>query len=212
MELTKEQQDLLNTEFPADIEKAAAEEVNAALDLYTMGFDKMAAQAAETFDASEGEELETEKVAFDDEMEKAASERAAFIARGYIDGLIKEGSERHGDELHYLYPFIAEKLAMSAADLKAMFGKGVSAAKDLGAKGVSKVKEVAPKAMAKTKDAAKDLAEGAKQAVTGKVTGKHGRTMELSAADRLRAGAKPAAVATAVAGGTYLAGKKKEQK
>jgi hypothetical protein len=111
MKLTAEQKALLETQFPAKLEKEAAAEVAKIQELYSVGFEKMAAEAAESMDKEEEEEEEEDKKDLSEEQEKEASARAAFIARGYIDGLMKQGSERHNDELHYLYPAIEEKLA-----------------------------------------------------------------------------------------------------
>ena len=181
MKLSREEQALLETQFPAEIEKQAAAEVNAAVDLYSMGFEKMAAQAADVFDAPVEEEVETEKIAFDEEMEKAAQERAAFIARGYIDGLIKEGSERHGDELHYLYPFIAEKLAV---DAKAF---------------TSFMKNMKNKAVGRSKQLASDV----KKVVKG--TDRHGNKLEAGA--RAKAALRPAGAAAGLGLAGYGASK-----
>lgn len=122
MRLTAEQKALLETQFPAELEKEAAAEVAKIQELYSVGFEKMAAEAAEAMDKSEEEE-EEEKKELSKEQEKEASARAAFIARGYIDGLKKEGSERHGDELHYLYPALEEKLAGFTDHAKSLLNK-----------------------------------------------------------------------------------------
>ena len=160
--LTAEQLELLNTEFPADMEKAAAAQAALISDLYSTGFTKIAAQAADEMDKEEKKEEEKEeKKELSEEHEKEASDRGAFIARGYIDGLMKEGSERHGDELHYLMPFIAEKLAMDAGKVKAFLSNlGSKAKANMGTVG-AKMKAGAGTAGAQAKDLAgkaKDLA------------------------------------------------------
>ena len=55
MNLTKEQEALLNTEFPAELEKEAAEQVSTLNELYEMGFCKMAAAAADEMDKEESD-------------------------------------------------------------------------------------------------------------------------------------------------------------
>lgn len=115
MELTKEQQALLDTQFPAEIEKEAQEQVKVAMEFYQEGFSKIAAETADAMDAEKKEEKKDKKP-LSEEQEKEAFDRAAFISRGYIDGLIKEGSVRHGNEAHYFEDAIVEKLAASGMD------------------------------------------------------------------------------------------------
>ena len=110
-ELSPEDQALLNTEFPAELEKNAAEELKLANEMYDTGFTKMAGEAADSMDKEEEEETSESEKKLDDEQKKEAAARGAFIARGYLEGLCKQGQDRHGDPLHYLYPAIIEKLA-----------------------------------------------------------------------------------------------------
>lgn len=139
-ELSAQDQALLNTDF-GDMDKEAAAQVELINDLYSTGFNKLATETADELDALDAAEktaaAEEDEGALDEESEKIASDLAAYAERGYFDGLRKLGSERHGDELHYLYPMMAEKLASvamekAAAKSNAMmsalknFGKSVS--------------------------------------------------------------------------------------
>lgn len=151
-DLSKEDQALLNTEFPEEIEKQAAAEVALAQDLYASGFAKLAAESADAMDKAEKEEEEEEEKKpenkLDEGEKKEAMTRGAFIAKGYIDGLKKLGSDRHQDENHYLYSFVAEKLAAAGMDagrvasflskMKSKAGAGASAAKGMASKGKDK--------------------------------------------------------------------------
>ena len=114
-ELTPEQKELLAMDIPEDIMKTASAELEMADELYKAGFEKFAAETAEEMDKVEKEEKEEEEKKpekkLSEEEKKEASARGAFIARGYIDGLRKLGSEKHNDELHYLKPFLAEYLS-----------------------------------------------------------------------------------------------------
>lgn len=165
-DLSAEDQKLVNTEFSAELEKEAAEQVKIAQELYTTGFDKLASETADELDKlaefppkkeEEGEEKDEKKL--DDEQKKEAATRGAFIAQGFIDGLKKLGQERHQDEMAYLYPFINEKLAG--------MGKVMDMAKNMGAKGMSAAKGMAAKAAPAAKDmAAKGMAVAKKPAVS----------------------------------------------
>lgn len=115
-DLSKEDQALLNTEFPAELEKEAQAEIEKANELYDVGFSKIASEIADDADKKEDEEKE-EKKELSEEHKKEAAARGAFIARGVIDGLMEKGASRHGDEFHYLYDAVEEKLA-ALADLK----------------------------------------------------------------------------------------------
>ena len=180
MSFTKEQENLMNTQFPTELEKEAAAEAEKVQELYSVGFSKFASETADTMDKlaeesneeeSEESEEEEKKEKLSEEHKKEASARAAFIARGYIDGLMKEGSERHGDELHYLYPAIYEKLAGSNIEkvknlakqtpekLRAFFSKS----KDSMMAGAKKVKDSAISGSNKFKDskAGKHIAKNA---------------------------------------------------
>jgi hypothetical protein len=148
--LSKEDQALLNTKFPEELEKEASAEVGRANELYAVGFEKMASGAADELDKSaeeEEEEEKKEKPELDEDHKKEAAARGAFIARGYVDGLKKLGQERHQDELHYFYPALEEKLGMDAGKLKGAFSSFAAKAKDL----ASKAKAGAGKAVEKGK-------------------------------------------------------------
>lgn len=151
-DLSAEDQALLNTEFPAELQKEAQAEVEKANDLYAVGFDKIASEMADDADKKEDEEKE-EKKELSEEHKKEAAARGAFIARGVIDGLMKLGSERHGDELHYLYPAISEKLAMDMKKVKEL----ASAAKAKMQSAASKAKASAQAAGSKAKEKAKEV-------------------------------------------------------
>lgn len=148
--LTAEQNELLNTTFSPEMEKEAAAQAALISDLYSTGFSKIASAAADEMDKEKKEDKDEPKE-LKEEHEKEASDRGAFIARGYIDGLIKEGSERHGDEMHYLVPFIAEKLAMDTDKVKKFLSGAAEKAKGHAAAGAAKAKEVAGKAAEKVK-------------------------------------------------------------
>lgn len=154
-DLTPEQQQLLATDFPEDMEKAAMDKVAMCSDMYQTGMNKLAEEAAKEMDDAEKKDKPEEKL--DEGEKKEAAARGAFIARGFIDGLKKLGSERHKDELHYLYPFVAEKVAMKMPNMdigKVMSyikGKAKGGASAAGA-AASKGKEQAMAAANKAKE------------------------------------------------------------
>lgn len=116
-ELSAADQQLLNTDL-GEIEKVAAERVAIADEMYAVGFSKLASETADELDAliaMEKDAEEAEDLQLDDATEKLAYDLSAFIERGFFDGLCKLGSERHGDEMAYLYPFLEEKIAAKAA-------------------------------------------------------------------------------------------------
>lgn len=178
-DLNEEDQALVNKDFPAELEKWAAEEASKATELYTTGFDKLASEAANELDklAEEDKEKEEEDEEeseaakkLDEGEKKEAAARGAFIARGYIDGLMKEGQERHEDPYHYLYPALSEKTGMDASKLK---GALHSAGKRLS--------EAAAKAKAGVKSYHKGMAEHAGKAMN-KALPKKERAMEAGKA------------------------------
>jgi len=185
-ELTKEDQTLVNTKFPEALEKDAAAEAEMINELYLTGFDKLAAEAAEAVDEHEKEEKakekeEKEKPELKEEHKKEASARGAFIARGYIDGLMKLGEEKHQDPFHYLYPALQEKLAAKGKAMPFEALRGLAKKLHKGVKGqahkaVSDVKKV--------------------------VTGKGAKGGAVSGKERVAAGAKT----VARAGGLGAAG------
>lgn len=226
-ELSVEDQKLLNTEFDADLEKEAAAEVAMTQELYDTGFSKLAAATADELDkvAEEGEEGKDEKEEDEDEAEekedegekKEASARAAFTARGYIDGLMKEGSERHGDELFYLMPAIYEKLAAKG-------GKGLAASATAAWKKTKAMARMAKNKGGKALDTAKEKGQqaykatkkyhvGAAHQIQGKNL-KGEKTKGMAKAKNIATGAAKFAPHAGVAGlGAYglFGGKKKEQ-
>lgn len=136
-ELSKEDQLLVQTTFPEGLEKEASAEITMAQELYSAGFSKFASETAEALEKlakeekdEEEEEHEHEKK-LDEGQKKEASARGAFIAKGYIDGLMKLGKDNYQDEYAYLYPFIEEKIAglaeMGTKVVGAVQGAGLKA-------------------------------------------------------------------------------------
>ena len=119
-DLSAADQKLLNTDL-GDFEKEAAAELALADEMYTAGFQKLAVETADYLDSLYEEKVAAEKEDSkedkeeDKEEEKKASDLSAFIERGYFDGLRKLGSERYGDEMAYLMPFVEEKIAEAGA-------------------------------------------------------------------------------------------------
>lgn len=144
-QLTNEDKALLNTNFGEEIEKIAAQRATAINEAYAYGFSKIAKEAADEKDKedkeNEGKDNDKKEEKMDEESEKAAAELGAFIERGFFDGLRKLGSERHGDEMHYIAPFILEKAAAAGA-------------REMGAAVMSKLKGAAGVVSSKAKDAA----------------------------------------------------------
>lgn len=126
VKLSQEEAQLLEIDFGEEIEKQAAARAEAISEAYEYGFDKHASVIADQMDkvAEEDEDEDEDKdedEEMDEESEKAAAELGAFIERGFFDGLRKLGSERHENELYYLAPFLAEKIAAG----KAKAAKGI---------------------------------------------------------------------------------------
>lgn len=155
-DLTPEQQELVNTDFGEEMEKEAAAELKQANDLYTVGFTKFAAEAAESMDKAEDkakeesgekEKEEAEKKLSEEEKKEAAA-RGAFIAKGYMDGLMKLGEQNHQDKYHYLAPFLEEKFAAKGKAAKAIWSKlfaGGKAGKSARGAALKKSKAIARK-------------------------------------------------------------------
>lgn len=185
--LSQEEISLLNTEFDEETEKLAAERAQAITNAYEYGFDKFACDVADEMDKlaeedeKDEEEEEEEEKKMDEESEKAAAELGAFIERGFFDGLRKLGSERHDNELYYLAPYIAEKIA--AGKSKAVTGF-VDKIRSMGSQATGKVKEYAKEvAPSKIKSEGSKAYRKSKAAVTGQAaTGK-----QLTAKQRRRA-------------------------
>ena len=119
-DLSLEDQKLLQADF-GEFDKLAADRVAVAEEMYATGFNKLAAETADALDklAEEEKEEKNEKEEKEDDMDentkKASADLGAFIEKGYFDGLVKLGSERHGNEMHYIIPFLAEKVAEAGA-------------------------------------------------------------------------------------------------
>lgn len=255
-DLTAEQQELLTLDFGDETEKVAQEKVATVQEMYSQGHNKIAVEIADNFDAmvkqaeEEAEEEEKEdkenkaqeEAASDGEKTAAASfgntadELGRFIERGTFDGLVKLGSDRHGDGLHYLLPFMEEQVAAAGAEaalqkfaskmdaVKGWLGTAGEKAKGLG----SKASEAAAAAKAKGGEAARGAGWGAKgyadetgKAVKGyagktksdlmaAITGKNQAGVALPAQERARRGtmgALRAGVPLAGAGGLVAAGR-----
>ena len=169
-DLSPEDQKLVNTDLGA-FEKEAAARLELANEMYEVGFNKLAAETADSMDeyfskVASAEEVDN-SINLDSESEKVAQELGAFIEKGYIDGLRKLGQDRHGDETVYLMPFLEEKVASKGAKAwLAGLGKKV---KGFGEAAKSKAKDVGGSAKAKATAAgsyAKDKATAAKKNVS----------------------------------------------
>lgn len=114
-DLTAEQQKLLKTDFGPELEKVASNQAKVAKEMYAKG-QEIAVNIADQMDKEAAEKVASADYQLDDpEMEKRAAEMGRFIERGQFDGLRKLGSDRHGNEWHYIYPFVEEKVANAAA-------------------------------------------------------------------------------------------------
>lgn len=112
MSLTEQQVAQLNAQYGEEYVKEAAARLEEVNDAYLYGFSKFAAEVADAKDKEDAEEKEEkEERKMDEESEKKAAELGAFIERGFFDGLRKLGSDRYGDELHYLAPYVQQKIA-----------------------------------------------------------------------------------------------------
>lgn len=101
-----------------ELTKEAAAQAIVVNDAYRTGFDKIAAQIADSMDAAAEKtaaEKKDEEEKMDEESEKAAAEIGAFIEKGTVEGLRKLGSDRHGDENYYLNEFMVDKVASEGA-------------------------------------------------------------------------------------------------
>ena len=117
-DLSAADKQLLNTDL-GEIEKEASAQIALADEMYNTGFYKLAQEAADSIE--EAYAADQVKVAadlnMDDESEKTAQDLSQFIERGFFDGLRKLGSERYGDEMAYIVPFIEEKVAAAGAQM-----------------------------------------------------------------------------------------------
>jgi hypothetical protein len=182
-------EELLNTDFGPEIEKLAAEQVQACKDAYNYGCEKLAAEAAEEMDKEEKEskkeDKEEKKEKMDEESEKAAAELGSFIERGFFDGLRKLGSERHNDEFHYLAPYVEQKIAAAGAEKASKIVEAI--------KGYAKAtgKAVDPRTAAKEIAGGVNRLKGAAKGIYGEVGGT-GVAHTLSAEERKALAAKGA--------------------
>lgn len=117
-DLSPADQQLLRTDF-GDLDKVASEQVAQAADCYNQGFHKLAAEIADAQDeADEMDKQAAENPPADlsPEAEKVAAELGAITEKGAYDGLMKLGSDRHGDPMHYFWPMIEQKIAQAGAE------------------------------------------------------------------------------------------------
>lgn len=172
MEMTQEQKDIVNTKFPEEIEKEAQAEVAEMKECYGAGvklaqsfaeeFDTLVKQAEEEEKKEEGKEEEAPEKKLDEEQKKEAAAKGAFIARGYINELLKLGKDKHGDELYYVGSAVQEKLAaMGKEALAEKVMPWLRKAQATGAKGVGAAKDMAAKHPGKTLAAAGAAGAGA---------------------------------------------------
>lgn len=198
-DLSPEDQKIATMDFPAEMEKEAMDKIAMTQELYQTGMNKLAMETAKEMDeadeAEKKEESEKPENKLDEGEKKEAAARGAFIARGYIDGLRKEGAANHGDEFHYLYPFIAEKVAMRMPNFKGGKDKVMEFLRAQGSKGMGHARAAGTKAKALG-------AKGKEKATAAaKATQKHLKDNQ----GKYYAGAGGAA---AGAGAGYMAGKK----
>ena len=178
--------------------KAASEEQMALLETMYKRGSEMALELADQMDAAQDSEKVAEEQDFglDDESIKTAQVCGATIEQGHFNTIVKLGEDRHNDALHYLWPFINEKVA----------GAGAGAAiKSFGHSMATHAKSFSPKAI------------GAHmQQAAGRIPGKEGVKGINTAADVLRPLTGPERLAEGhrafgkslpYAGAAYLAGK-----
>jgi hypothetical protein len=244
-DLSQNDQMLVQTEFPAQLEKEAAAEAQLVNELYSTGFSKLASETIEMIekgaeeaeaegdsDDDDDDDKEDYKEKMDEGEKKEAAARGAFIARGYIDGLMKEGQAKANDPYHYVYDLLAEKVAhdpnmseqekIAAAEflghlkvgnvkLKMLGGAIRDAAQTMGNKAVAAGKDVGSKAMKRYKDIGRD----AQIAATGSAKSRFGGKMvpqgkKTRAKAGLRALGKMTPELAAAGGAGYMmSGKKK---
>jgi hypothetical protein len=221
---------LVNTQFPAELEKEAAAEAAMINDLYSYGYEKVASSTIDFIEkgAEEGETKEEEKKEetaeenkedykekLNEEEKKEASVRGAFIARGFVDRLVKEGQDRYNDPYFFFYDMINEKVAQEIAlckeanEAKAMgrVAKFLQASKEKALAAAGKAKNLGGKAVGAVKSEAAKTREG-----FGKMMDKN-----LSKSDRAKAAIRPVgytagALGAAGYGAKKVLGKKEEKK
>jgi len=236
-DLSHEDQALVNTNF-GDLEKEASARVQVAQEMYSMGFDKLASATADEMDkaaaeAAKAECKEDEKEEHDEEKKAASEECGKIIEKGFFDGLKKLGSERHGNEWHYVLPFVEEKVAaagMQAAlarfhekvafDMKTLkdtvkgvtknLKSGYNAATSQAGKGYNAVKSQAGKGVEAVKEYHGGMKSDFAQAISGKA-GRKSLTGAQRAAAAGRGAAKASPYALLASGGAYAATRDKKE-
>jgi hypothetical protein len=122
-DLTKEELDLLQTDFPEEMMKEAyaiveeeqekiAEMHQTASDCYEFGAD-LAMQKIAEMEAKAKEKEEEDEDEEDSDEEKTASAMGKFITEGYWDTLMEKGAEYYGDENIYIEELIKEANLLS---------------------------------------------------------------------------------------------------
>lgn len=215
-DLSVEDQQLLNTQFDEGTEKRASATVGLVKELHENGcsdamsfcdeMDKVAAEQAEEEKkmADEEEAMKKEEESKTEEektasanLEVNAQKAAAFYEKGYFDTLQKLGSERFNNELHYLVPYIEQKIANAGAE----------AALEKSASVLNKIKGLSQAAGKGAMGGAKSTVKGAKGAFSdlkSAITGKGTMNQKARAAGRA---AGKAAIPAAAAGGAFMAGR-----
>lgn len=203
-DLTKEQIELLNTEFPEEMMKEAYAQVaeeqekvaelhQTASDCYNFGAELAMQKIAEMEAKAKEEEKEEEKSEEDKEEEKTASAMGKFITEGYWDTLMEKGAEFYGDENIYIEELIKEAKGGQVMNYLKSLGKSLKGK----AKGAKK---------AVSKDLSKVKREG-KKLLTGKGP-QGGNAKRMTAAKNLAGTGTAKAVGGAAAlGGAYGLGK-----
>ena len=178
--------------------KAASEEQMALLETMYKRGSEMALELADQMDAAQDSEKVAEEQDFglDDESIKTAQVCGATIEQGHFNTIVKLGEDRHNDALHYLWPFINEKVA----------GAGAGAAIDrFGHSMATHAKAFSPGAIvAHARQAASKLTGAHKGAIKGKA---ESILHPLSGKERAMEAGKALGKSMPYLGATYLAGK-----
>lgn len=208
-ELSAEDQALVKTDFGTDLEKVASEQAAVIQEMYQTGFDKLATAAADDMDKAAEQTKIASESELDGEQEKTASELGSFIERGFYDGLRKLGADRHGNEMHYLMPFVEEKVAEAGAH---------SAMKAFGGKVMAHLRGAPMKANVAARKAvhAANPAHNVRAAVKGHkpMAGAHGGKRDMAVhrgAEAAKGGAKALGIGAAGAAAYHAAKHKKQE-
>jgi uncharacterized membrane-anchored protein YhcB (DUF1043 family) len=227
-DLSPEDQRLVKTNFGDDVEKIAAERVALANEMYQQGYDVIATAIVDQLnktasedekkenpfaakDKEEHEEKEEHEGKMDPESEKSASELGKLIARGTLDSLMEKGASEHGDQLHYLYPYLEQKVAAAGADsalkvFRNALGQAKNRVKAHGADAFAATRQGAQRAGDAVRGAVSRAGTGAKEvgrAVTGNTEHMVGK---MDRGSRLALAASGAKKMAPVAGGVAAAG------